>query len=143
MAQPSTTDWTKLYFNPKEKSFLVVEEAKSGSTKSEIGEPVVVPDTEFDSRIAEILIGFLDSFQSNAYSIEIARRGTQQENRAFVRKHLAVSVERTNAGDLIIRPLHHKGSGYVAMSGEQIVVSRSESLSRIPAALREAFDLAS
>jgi hypothetical protein len=143
MTQPWKTDWTKLYFSPKEKYFLAVAEAKDGLSKSEIGEPVVVLDSEFDSKIATVLTRFLDSFQSNVYSMEVARRGgTQEENRAFVKKHLAVSIERIGSGALVIRPLHHKGSGYVALSGEQILVPRDQMPYGIPGALREAFAVA-
>lgn len=143
MAKPYETSWATVYLNRGEKCFKVVAEAKRGLAKAEIGNPVVIADYELEARIAGTLIGFLDSFQTNLYSPEIARGGSLEENRIFVKNHLSVSVERLKSGDLVFRPLHHEQAGYVAKTGEQIVVSRNEIPGRIPGAIREAFALAS
>lgn len=142
MTQPWQTDWAMLYRDPRQRHFLVVAEAKRGFAKSEIGQPVVLNDPEFDLRVTETLTQFLDSFQSNVYEPERARGGSPEENSTFIKNHLAVSVERLDSGDLILRPYHHKSGGYVAVAGEHIAVQRDQLSQRLAVAIREAFDLA-
>lgn len=89
------TDFAKIYFNAREKTCLVVAQAKRGRAIGEVGEPTVVTDAEFDSRIGDLLLQRLDSYRKQVWSQEIARRSvTPEEGRAFIKKHLSVSIER-------------------------------------------------
>lgn len=137
------TDFATIYCNAREKVWLVVAEARRGRAIGEVGEPVVVTDAEFDTRIGGVLRQFLDSYRTRAWSQEIARRiGTPQEERAFIKKHLSVGVARPPSGDLVISPLHHEKGGYIGKESDRIVVPSKDVPDKIASALRKAFSIA-
>jgi hypothetical protein len=135
-------DSAVVYFNNRENVFFVVAEAMRGVAKAEIGEPIRIPESEFDSRIGAVLLEALDSFQTNVYSPDVARGGSQEESRNFIRKHLGVDVERLPSGNITVMPLHHSKGGYSGSYEEKIVVAKADIPAKIPSALREAFSLA-
>lgn len=136
-------DSSVIYFNHRKKVFLVVSEARRGRYgRSEVGRPAEIADAEFEAKVGDVLLRSLDSFQTNVFSPETARRASGEEHRVFSKQHVGVDVERALSGDLILRPLHHLQGGYVANRGEQIVVSKEDVPQKIATALREAFKLA-
>lgn len=136
-------DFVQVYFNTREKVFLVVAEARRGLARGEIGQPTIVTDAEIDLRIGGLLVQHLDSFSTNVWSQEIARRcATPQEDRAFIKGHLSVEVERRPPGDLIMKPLHHERGGYTGKVSEQIVVPSKDVPGKVVSALRKAFSIA-
>ena len=137
------TDSAKVYFNTREKVFLVVAQAiqKSGM-RAEIGDPIRINDSELESRIGDVLIRALNSFKTNIYSDDKGRRYSDEQYRAFRKEHLGVTVERSPSGDVIIVPLHHSKGGYSGSYEEKIVVGKADIPTKIPAALRQAFGLA-
>jgi len=137
------TDFATIYFNPREKVCLVIAQARRGRGRGEIGEPTVVTDAEFDSRIGGLLLEHLDSYRKQLWSQETAyRSGTPKEGRAFIKKHLSVGVERRPSGDLIITPMHHDSSGYTGKESEKIVIASKDVPNKIAAAMRQAFGIA-
>jgi hypothetical protein len=142
MTNAEKKDFAMLYFDKKDHRFLVAALAKGPTGRTEIGEPIPVTEGEFEPKIGEVVTNCLDSFQTNVYSPETARRSSDAEYRNFRKRHIGVSVERPPSGDLIFRPLHHFQSGYVANRGEQIVVRKEDIPDGVPTALREAFALA-
>ena len=143
MDKPQQTDSAKLYFNIREKSFLVVAQTRQDSgMREEIGEPIRITDVAFDSRISDVLLDFLDSSRRTAHLSGKTRRYSDAEYSLFRKSHLAVSIERRPSGDLIIIPLHHSKGGFSGGYEEQIIVSKDDVPAKIPSALREAFILA-
>jgi hypothetical protein len=137
------TDFAAIYFNAKQKACLLVSEAKRGRAMGEIGEPTLITDAEFDSRIGGLLLQHLDAYRDSVWTQETARRcGTPQESRAFTKKHLNILIARRPSGDLVITPMHHHGSGYTGRESEQIVVPKEDMPEKIPSALRRAFSIA-
>jgi hypothetical protein len=114
-----------------------------GAAIGEIGEPTVLTDAEFDSRIGSLLLQNLDCYRKQVWSQETARRSvTPEEGRAFIKKHLSISIERPPSGDLVITPLHHEKGGYTGMASEQIIVPSQDIPDKIAPALRKAFTIA-
>jgi len=137
------TDFATLYYDSREKTCLVIAMARRGRARGDIGEPVVVTDADFDSRIGGLLLQFLDSYRTRVWSQEIAYRGgTPQEERAFIKKHLSVGVARPPSGDLVITPLHHEKGGYTGKESEQIIVPGRDVPDKIAPTLRKAFSIA-
>jgi hypothetical protein len=72
--QYEQTDFASVYFNPRERIFLVVETARRGHAQGEVGEPIEISEAEFETRIAAELLKALDSYRTKVWSQEIARR---------------------------------------------------------------------
>jgi hypothetical protein len=137
------TDFATVYFNPHDKVFRVVTEAKRGLAQGAIEKPSVVTDVDFESQIGAVLLRHLDYGRTTKWSPEIALRlGTPQESRAFTKKHLNVSVRRLPSRDLIVTPLHHDKGGYTGKKSEEIVVPKDDVPEKIASALRTAFSKA-
>jgi hypothetical protein len=143
MDERQKTDSAKVYFNIREKVFLVAAQGilKSGM-RGEIGDRIQISDAELESRIADALLRALDSFKTNMHADEKAHRSSDEEYRVFRKKHIGVTVERRPSGELIFIPLHHSKGGYSGSYAEQVIVAPSDIPTKIPSALREAFSLA-
>jgi hypothetical protein len=137
------TDFATVYFDPPGKVCLLVSQARRGRATGEVGEPTIVTEAEFDSRVGELLLQHLDAYRSRIWSREIARRlGSPRESRDFTRKHLSVSIERLPSGDLVIIPLHHDKGGYTGRASERILVPAKDVPDMIALALRKAVSIA-
>ena len=137
----ANADHATLYFNRREDYFLVVVEAKKGYGRTEVGEPVKIAGGEFENRICQVVSQALDSFHSNSPEDQIRRQ--PGEYQTFRKKHLSVGVQRQrSSGELRIMPLHRLQGGYVGSLSEAIVVSAQEVPTKIAAAIREAFNVA-
>lgn len=135
-------DSAAVYFDPQRRVFLLAQEAPRGRGKAETGEILEIADSEFDSRVAGALVSCLDRFHVSMYSPEKVTSRSADETRNFIRRHLAVSVERTSTGEFIIQPLHHDEGGYTGLTKEQITLTKNEVPSGIALALRKAFQMA-
>ena len=142
MVKDRKNDFAVLYYNPKQRRFLIVSVAQDGLARVEIGLPKELSDSAFDSEIKTILFGALDLCQRNVYSPGQARGGTREENRRFVREHLSVHIERLPSGDLIIKPLRHERGGYVGKATDHIVIEQKAIDADLSIALRQAFKIA-
>lgn len=136
-------DCTVLYYNPKERKFLIAGLAQDGLALVEIGSLTEITDAAFDRDVSDTLFRHLDAFRKNVYDALTARRGSRETNRVFVREHLSLQVERLPSGDLVIKPLHHERGGYVGKSGEHIILRKENVRVELASALRRAFDMAS
>lgn len=137
------TDRATIYFNTREHVFLVANMARVGRYgQREIGMPVRIAEDAFSSSIAKALLASLDSFSTNAYSPETARRSSDEEFRAFRKKHQCIFVERLASGDLVLRPGHHEQGGWTAKRGEQVTVCAADVPRAVPSAILETLRLA-
>lgn len=129
-----------VYWNKKRKLFIVVPQVRDGFAEFGLAERTRIEEQGFNSVIISALLGALEVSRKAKYSTDIVSHHTAEEARTFNREHLCVGIVRDDGGNFIIRPNHRKGSGYVSMAGEEIVVKKDDH-ERIPAALREAFAL--
>ncbi len=135
------TDWTTVYFNRREKYFLVMVEARKGYGRVEIGEFAKIPDSEFEKAVAQVVSKSLDSFQSNSPNSTF--RMSPEEYKTFRKQHLGVGVQRRRpSGELTIMPLHRRQGGFVGTRTEQILLSGNEYAAKVASSLREAFNIA-
>lgn len=134
-------DQAALYFNRRENYFLVTAIAKQGYGSVEVGAPVKISGDEFEKRIGQILSQALDSFHGNSPNDQLRRE--PGEYQAFRNKHLSIGVERQrSSGELRLMPLHRIQGGYAGKRAEEIVLSAQDVPMKLPATIREAFDIA-
>lgn len=134
-------DCAVVYFHTTSKTFLIVQVARRGVGRGEVGKGISIEERDFDSKIADVLNYALDSFQTNIYSDKNARGDSPENSREFVKQHLCVNVERDRSGNIHFLPLHHDKGGYSGTRNEEVVVQRGEEI-RINTFLRKAFTVA-
>jgi len=133
--------WVNIYHDGKGGNFLIFAMGGGASGRSLLDPPEEIARNEFDTRIGAALVEALDAYQERASNHQIWR--ASEGARKFISKHLCVSIERMEAGDLDVVPLHHEGSGYIGKQGQHIIVPAAEINGRIAAVLKEAFAVAS
>lgn len=106
--------------------FLVFTMGKNSSGLTTLlDEPVPLDPERFELDIETVVTEALDSYQSSAPATRVWRAPEGNAGR-FIKKHLCVSVERLDSGDLKVQPLHHQRGGYVGREGEHIIIRKQK-----------------
>jgi hypothetical protein len=129
-----------IYRNTKQGLYIVQPMATHPTgAVADFGEPTIVSEPEFESRIAGAVLENLAKFDQESYKPERAPRFSREEYAIFKRAHNGVSVARTAEG-LEITPWERVHGGYAGINAAIITIPGQAPLDKLTAAIREAFE---
>ena len=136
-------EYTSIYRSLKTGDYLVQPFALGPTGKTACGEALVVTADGVNEKIGESVLAAMEKYRTQKYDPALAVRHDRNQQREFVRGHTAVSVAKLDSGEIVIRPLHHEGGGFVARTEEAISLKEAVSPERLGAVIRDAFSRAS
>jgi hypothetical protein len=102
------------------------------------GAPVIIPAERFESEITQAILENLAKYHRQVFREELTpKRRSTQEEKAFLKVHLSVSITRYPTGDIWIYPMRRNRGGHRG-TGEKITVPAAEMRENLVSALREA-----
>ena len=105
---------------------------------SAFGEPTVVSQDDFESHIAGAVLENLAKFGKEKFDLSRATRLNSSQQRAFIKRHLFVSVFRDESSGLVIFPKRRVRGGTEARDEDTITLSESDLPHKLPEAIAEA-----
>ena len=130
---------TEIYRNLKTGVYSVQPFTEGPVATTASGDPTEIPPQEFDERIMHAIIANLENFGKDKFDEHRATRRNPEEQRSFIKAHVAVSVRKDPTGRLMVRPLHRERGGFVGFDEDAIILEPEQIGEKVAAAVTEAF----
>ena len=137
MIEESDRAAVTIYRHRRRGHFLVQPMCRRGLARSEVGEPVLVEESGFESQITDAVLKALASY-APAFDPDRARRFTNEAAARFCREHDLITVV-ANDLELALKPAEHVRGGFQGIKDAQVAIATDEARERLPGAIREAF----
>lgn len=132
---------TALYQHTRTKTVSVQRFTKHPTgAHVEIGVPVLLNQQELSSKLVEEVLKALNSYGSEEYRPEKARRLDDAEYRRFVKEHTRVDVIRMAGGAVELLPNRHERGGFVSVSEQKLKITPDEIPEKLYSALISTMD---
>ena len=133
-------------YRDKEKGRYLVQDLMPSPAGGsvECGEPTIVEESEFDSRIAKSVLDSLAKYENRGYVQELERRFlNDRQSLAFAKQHLVVNVAKIPGNRIRLAALQRKGASHIGgVVGGETVIDGVSALEDLPRLLRVAFEKA-
>lgn len=130
---------TEIYRNLNTGVYSVQPFTEGPVATTAFGDPTEILPQEFDERIVNAVIANLEKFGKDKFEEHRAIRRNPEEQRSFIKAHVAVSIRKDPTGRLIVRPLHRERGGFVGFDEDAIILEAEQIGAKIAAAVMEAF----
>jgi len=129
-----------IYFDEVDKQYLVQPAVPSSLGGSrEFGEPFLVAEMDFDSKIAEATLSSLENYLKTKYDPALEVRRSDKEQRDFAKRHKWVCVFRLPSGQLEVSAGQRRGGGYHGVKNGDTLLEAGSTREDLTRAIREAF----